>query len=449
MSYANAMRYLQKNLFNFVKGRGVRHEVIAAMLQARQFNQFITEQDLGNGPGKARQLKINYYAPICDTSGTCGADLCSGGTAVPPSQAFFQMQECTASPVFLINKDDLRYIDGDYSFSDNAQSIIFAYLATAQKNLATAILAKLVANVGLQPNGNATTLLPWVDKNTGAMNPIGLWEVERAYRDTGYGTSPFIVGGQDVFYWQKATEIAGLNAQGQNLARLDRTNAYHETLVDAAFADPTYNHIISFDPQVLKFVTFSENAGMFATDLDKITDMDTMYARGGTDYIEGTLVDPVYGLIWDLNAVYDKCDKVFRFQFQLKWDIYFMPEAVCNIQGVNGIFHFTTCAPTITECPTGSPVTPASTSTFDLETSTIFGSPAVPVYVGSLTVGNITTQPNATVANATEFTAMLNAEIPGYTFSLVGTEIRYTGYSAVTGNINGGDASGGYDLVWS
>lgn len=125
-----------------------------------------------------------------------------------------------------------------------------------------------------------------------------------------------------------------------------------------------------------------------------------------------------------------------------------MPPSVCNIQGVNGIFHFTTCAPTITECPTGSPVTPASASNWDLETSDIFGSPAVPVYVGSLTVGNITTQPNATVANATELTAMLNAEIPGYTFTLVGTEIRYSGYSAVTGNINGGAAADGYDLVW-
>lgn len=438
MSYANAMRYLQKNLFDYVRGRGVRHEVIAAMMQARQFNQFITEADLGNGPGKKRQLKINYYAPICDTSGTCDDNLCTGGTAVPPSQAFFEMNECTASPVFLINKDDLRFIDGEYSFSQNAQSIIFAYLNTAQKNLATAILAKLVANVGLQPNGNATTLLPWIDKNTGAINPIGLWEVERAYRDTGYGSNPFIVGGQDVFYWQKATEIAGLNALGQNLAQLGRTNAYHETLTDAAFADPTYNHVISFDPQVLKFVTFSENAGMFATDLDKITDMDTMYARGGTDYIEGTLVDPTYGLIWDLNATYDKCDKVFRFQFQLKWDIYFLPEAVCNIQGVNGIFHFTTCAPTITECPTGSPVVPASASNFDLETSTIFGSPACPIFVASLTVGNQTTQPNATVENVTELAAMLNEHINGYTFTVVGTEIRYNGYSAVTGNINGG-----------
>jgi hypothetical protein len=446
MSYANAMRYLQKNLFDYVRGRGVRHEVIAALLRAREFNQFITEADLGNGAGKARTLKINYYAPICDTSGTCNTSVCEGGTAVPPKQAFFDIEECTASPVFLINKDDLRYIDGEYTFSDNARSIIYAYMNTAQKNLATAMLAKLVANVGLQPNGNATTLLPWVDKNTGAINPIGLWEVERAYRETGYGANPFIVGGQDVFYWQKATDIAGLNAQGQNLAQLGRTNAYYEPLTDAAFADTAYSHILAFDPQVLKFVSFSENAGMFATDLNSIGDLDTMYQRGGTDYIEGILVDPIYGIIWDLNAKYDPCDKVFRFQFQLKWDIYFMPEAVCNIQGVNGIFHFTTCAPTITECPTGSPVTPASSDTFDAPTGDI----DFPLYIGELQVGNQTTQPNASgIDNITELVALMNAEIAGYTFSVSGTDIRYTGYKAITGSINGGAANGGYDLTWA
>lgn len=444
MSYQGAMQVLQKNLFDYVRGRGVRHEIIAAVLAARQFNQFITEADTGNGPGKVRTLKINYYAPICDDSGTCNADLCSGGTAVPPSQAFFDMEECTASPVFLINKDDLRYIDGRYTFSDNARSIIYAHLATAQRKFATALAAKLVANVGLQPNGNATTMLPWVDNNTGALNPVGLWEVERAYRDTGY-SNPFIVGGQNVWYWQKATEIAGLNALGQNLARLDRTNAYYDTLIDTAFADSSVSHVLSFDPQMLKFVSFSENAGMFATDLNSIDDLDTMYQRGGTDYIEGVMYDPTYGILWDLNATYDKCDKVFRFQYQLKWDIWFMPDAVCNIQGVNGIFHFTTCAPVMVDCPTGSPITPASAGNFD---ALVTGNVDFPLFVHELSVANQTTQPNVTVANITELNTLMNAEINGYTFTVAGADIRYNGYSAVSGTINGGASADGYDLTW-
>lgn len=444
MSYQGAMQVLQKNLFDYVRGRGVRHEIISALLAARQFNQFITESDTGNGPGKARTLKINFYPPNCDESGSCTDDICSDGAAVPPQQDFFNIEECTASPVFLINKDDLHYVDGNYSFSANARSIIYANLATAQKKLATAMTAKLVANVGLLPDGNTSQMLPWVDMNTGALNPIGLWEVERAYANTGY-SNPFIVGGQQVFYWKKATEIGGLNALGQNTAQLGRTNAYHENLVDPAFADTSSLHLISFDPQMLKLVTFSENAGMFATDLNSIDDLDTMYQRGGTDYIEGVLFDPTYGILWDLNATYDKCDKVFRFQFKLKWDIWFMPAAVCNIQGVNGIFHFTTCAPVAVECPTGSPITPASATNHDADASSV----SYPLFVHELQVGNQTTQPNTTVANLTELVALMNAEIAGYTFSVSTTNIRYSGYSAVAGSINGGDAAGGYTLTWS
>lgn len=431
MSYQNAFLPIQKNLFDYA-APGVDYEIIHALLSARNFNTTITERDIENGPGKVRPLKINYRPPSCSDDGDCDVDVCGTGVAVPPLQDFFNLSKCTSSRLVSIPENLMRLIDGNWTFTDEAISIIKAELPSVHKKLATQISALMVLNTGLLPDGNATRMLPWVNKNTGELNPVGLWEVERAYRDAGR-PAPFIVGSTDVWYWKRAVDIGGLNNLGQDISRLGRANAYYEPLVNAAFGDNTKEHVLTFDPQMLKFMTFSENMGMFATDADRITDLNILYSRGGTDYMRGSLVDPTYGLLWDLNVKYKDCDHVFNIQWQLKWDIFFMPKNVCTIQGENGIYHWTTCAQTIETCPDGSPIEPASTDTFDLQTSGF----TFPMFIHKLQVAGQTTEPNVTVANVTELTALLNAEIQGYTFSVVSsTKIRYTGYSAIAGAIN-------------
>lgn len=431
MSYANAMRYLQKNIFDYARP-GVPYEVISALIAARGFNQYITEADLGNGAGKKRPLKINYSAPICDDDGTCSDNICEAGIKVEPQQAWFEIARCTASAVYTIAKDDLRYIDGEWRFSQDAMRIVRSMLPAVHKKWATELTALLVQNVGLQPNGAESAQLPLVDKNNGTINPMGLWNIEKVYRNTGY-SDPFIIGGDDAFYWKRIVNIGGLNELGQNVAQMGRSNVYYEPLVNTAFADPTLEHIITFDPQMLKLVTFSENAGMFATELDSIQDLDTMYARGGTDYIEGILVDPTYGIIWDFNATYDKCEKVFNLQIKLNWDLFFMPAPVCNIQGVNGIYHFTTCLPAAIECPTpASPVSvPSATFTWDTSPEV-----AYPLFVHKLEAAGITTYPDVTVANTAELRTLMTANIPGYVFGGAGTNVTYNGYTEIAGQIN-------------
>ena len=91
---------------------------------------------------------------------------------------------------------------------------------------------------------------------------------------------------------------------------------------------------------------------------------------GGTDYIEGVMADPLTGLLWDLNVNYDKCNYRWTFQWKLEWDIFVMPPAVCDIPGVNGIFHFTTCPAVQYTCPDGgTPATPASSHTYEWNTN--------------------------------------------------------------------------------
>jgi hypothetical protein len=432
MSFKNAMQSTQKSVLQYAQ-QGRPYEVLAAVLAARDFNTTIIETDLQAEEGKKRQLKINYYAPVCSDAGVGDENICNAGTVIAPKQVFFEISKKTASAVYQLNRDDIRYVDGAYTFSDHAKAAINAALPAVRRKLAVEVAALITANTGLLPDGTTKRMLPFLDKTNGSINPMGLWEIERIYRDSGF-TDPFIIGGTDVFHWRKAVEVGGLNDNGANISRMGRSNAYYDSLVNDAFGDDTTEHIVTFDPQMLKFVSFNRNAGIFATDLQNIDAIDAIYQRGGTDYIEGTLADPATGLLWDLNVNYDKCNYRWTFQWKLEWDIFFLPPTVCNIPGVNGIYHFTTCAPVQYECPTGGdPLEPAESDTYDWDTNSVV---TYPLYVNKLKLAGQTSYPGISVANITELKNLFNESISGYVFTTTGTKVRYTGYSGLSGQIN-------------
>lgn len=436
MSWINAMRNLQKNVYDYTQDT-IPQEGLLAVLTARTLNTTIQETDLQIQQGKKRQLKINYYAPDCDVvSDSDTINVCQAGDVQEPKQMWFEISRATTTKAKSLNKNDIRNDDGNFMFSDHAKFQIRSGLAEARKSLAQDVIDLLAANVGLLPNGEASQLLPMINKSDGTINPMGVWNIERAYRDSGY-QNPFIVGGTDVFYWKKAVSIGGINDKGQNLAQMGRTNAYYDTLVNTSFGDNATEHVISFDPQMIKFVSFNNNAGMFATDMKSIDDLDAIYQRGGTDYIEGVMQDPVTGLLWDLYIKYDFCNSRWTWQYQLLWDMFFLPPYLCGKQGVNGIFHWTTCVPLVETCSAGSPLPANTASTFSFDTN---GNISFPYIVQTLNIAGIEVKPNQSVANLDALIALMNNSAPApLVFTKSGTEIRYSGFAGITVTLNGSD----------
>lgn len=435
MSFQNANLQIQKNLYNRA-GQDTRYKIIDALMAARIQNNSITEADFGYSPGKERQLKVNYYPVICDTEGDCSANVCDDGTALAPKQTIFEIGHCTASQVYSLAVDDIRQTDDDLQFSGHALAQIASVLDGVRKSLAQDMAAILRANVGCLPDGSPDRRLALTDPANGAVRPLGLWQIEQAFEDAGM-PSPFIVGGSDVFTWMKATEVGGLNAQGQNTGAFNNNRMFYDKLVESAFSDPTTGHIIAFDPKMLRLVTFSRNAEMFATDWTGFEDMDRQFKESKNGKIKGAFLDPVTGLIWDLDIKYEDCaNEHWTFQLRLVWDIFFLPDYACNLPCVTGIFHFTTCLPQAVDCGTPEPVTPVTPSLYEWDPTF-----AYPKYVGELTLAGQKTMPNVSVANDTELVALLNSSINGYSFSLAGTDVRYTGYSGISGDLNNGEVA--------
>lgn len=430
MSFQNANLQIQSNLLTRAKS-DTRYKLIDALVDARRQNNTITETDLGAN-GKLRQFKMNYYPVVCDGEGSCDDSICDTGTVIAPKQLNFDVTQCTASKVYRLNIDDIRLVDGDMSFSDHAMAQIGSVLGGVRKALDQDMAAILVANVGCQPDGNPTKRLSLTDQTNGALRPLGLWTIEQTFEDAGM-SSPFIIGGTDVFTWSKATQIGGLNASGQDTGRFNNAQMYYDPLVDAAFGDNTHGHVLAFDPQMLKFVTFSKNAGMFATNWTGLQDMDKQFKESKNGSIKGSFLDPVTGLIWDLNIRYVDCDEEhWTFKLRLLWDIFFLPDYVCNVDCVNGIYHFLTCLPVPVECSDVEPVPPATPTIYNWNPSF-----AYPLLMSSLTLAGQSNNPNVTVTTDAELAAALTNAISGYSFSVSGSNITYTGYSEIGGTLNG------------
>lgn len=431
MSFANAMLPIQKPLTQLAFGTDPRYRTVAAVISASRRNNLINVQDFGYD-GKKRVVQINYYDRQCDAVGSCDDNMCSEAIVIEPKQRQFKLNRCIASLPYALKRDDIRTVGDNWTFSAYALASIRSGLDSVRKGLNDQLNAFFIENVGCQPDGSPSKAISLTDPNTAAIRPRGMFEIEKTFSDAGL-VDPIIVGGGDVYIWERGTTIGGINAQGQ---RIDQMRApgevYYDKGLEDAFGDPTKGHVVAFSAQSIKFIAWNENRGMFATDFTSIDDLDRMY-QVGVQYMHGSIVDPLTGLVWDLDLRYDECSKRWTFQYRLNWDIFIMPEAVCNIDCVNGIFHFTTCLAPEPDCGQITPPTPPTPNTYEWTPGNIF-----PLFVGELTLAGQTSAPSVTVTNLAELVAMLNDSVQGYQFSVDGSNIVYTGYKAISGSANGG-----------
>lgn len=449
MSFKNAN--LPRQRWVGVLGNTQRnYDTITALINASRQNGTISIEaaDFGED-GKPRILKVNYYALDCDPVGDCADTVCDAGTNQEPKQIYFEPKRCIASKVKRLDVDDLKWVDdGGLNFSDHARAQIMSMFPAVRKELARQIDALLVANIGLLPDGTTDRRVAFANSTNGVVNPTGKFEIERLFVDGNY-QMPYILGGaQEIYLWQRS--LAASNGQGGfDPARIGMDNVYYDGTVNEVFGDGK-QHIIAFDPSVLKFVTWSQNRGIFATDLNNVGDIDQLFERSLGGSIHGAFVDPVTGLVWDFDAKYFDCGGknnrgYFQWQLRLYWDIIFLPEANCNLQGVNGIFHFTACDPVLPPCPTGDPIPAAPVASVFEWTP---GAGTVPRFIHALTIAGVATEPNVNAATLADLVAIMNANSP-MVFTLEGSTIKYTGFSAITGTINGGAANGGVDVVFA
>lgn len=348
MSFANAHQSIQRTIVNYAKTNYLNPALLAILLAARQNNR-ITAEDTGREAGKKRKLILNYLPPVCASTGSCATNLCDvDGNEVEPLQKDFLVGKCTASNVIKITLENNRNLD-NVTLSEWHLGVFANEMQAARNKLALEVLTVLAANVGKFPDGIATVKKAILaDPKTGAFSPLGKALIEKVFLDTQMTNTPMVIGGDSVFVAQSMQSAGGVDQNGVNRgAATSLNNYFYDGLINQVFAGG--ENLIAFDPSMFKFVTWNRNAGRFATD-DRDFNPQTAFQNKDTFY-KGSIVDPVTGLLWDLNAKFDDCTDTWKYQFKLEWDMFFMPADSCTKPGVNGIFHFEGCELIEPTCP--------------------------------------------------------------------------------------------------
>lgn len=407
------------------------------------------------GPGMLRKAHVTYWPILCDQDFDTG-HVCDGGVRRQPKQVEFAITEEISTEPYEIWKDDIRLVDANILFSDNALSVLHSMMPGIRKEIATRVLTKLFLNAGCQLDGNPTAPLRMADSTNGVINPVGLWQIERDF-DKGGFDNPYVLGEEDVDIWKRGTQqIGGLNASGQEIGRLPANNmAYAQGLLDGIAGDLINgSHVLAVDPRVVAFVTFSENAGKFMTNMRSIEDLNNLYWEVRDGSIFGQFLDPISGLIFDLRIKFDDCGGVNRtgawtIQIKLKWDMWFMPDIACNdYECTNGIFHYRTCPKVIAPCPTGTaPASPADTEQFCATPD----DSCFPLAINTLNVNGYETTPNVIVETIADLIEVLNDNSQiAFSASSPAGDICYTGTSAIEVGANfDEDGNPTYELTFS
>lgn len=439
--FQNAQQLVQKFVNNY--GNVDRtYKTINAIVDASNQNTSIRGIDIGwlsyPGGGKLREAKITYFPMDCNGTGDCSTSLCDTGTPSGPKQVNFQLKRCTASKIITVNKDDLRYVDANWTFSSLALELIAHTLPDVRKELAIQMLSVLNMSIGCQNNGAAYQQINTSDPAKAALNPAGRYQIERVFMDAGFTDKPFFLGNYEVDNWEKGIRDGGVNYLGQRIDKLPDSNLYYDALVDKTLGINDGGNIIAFDPQVIKFMTFSENAGLFRTNYSSPLDLNKLYWNGGESFINGSIYDPITKLVWDFDATYDICTKQWNMQYRIYWDIFQMPDINCNdYPCTNGIYLFKTCPEVIADCPTAN-VMPYPTPGSPVSPRTFTTTPAFtyPFYLGHLVVNGYMTTPNVEVTDLADFVAAANQNSQ-VQFAVSGSNITTPAFTAPAVNANG------------
>lgn len=439
MSFQNAGLLVQSFLERY-GNRDRTWETINFVQQLSNANRRITidPNTFLKGPGKLRQVRINWFPILCDDAGDCDTNICDAGTKVEPRQMMFAIDKCIASQRYSIDVDDIRLTDnGNWDFSGVAMEIITGALPNLRKQVAIEWETLLYNMAGVHLNGNTTQRVNPIQNDAGVVNPLALAQIRKEYRDGGFDR-PYILGGDDIYYLKEMVAMGGLNAQGQLINRTDIGNTFYDDGLAVEILDDEANGgwIFSAAPEMFKYVWYSENAGIFRTDLANPQDLTLMFNRGVDGFIKGIFIDPLTGMMWDLYINFDKCDQQWVMQLKHRYNFFLMPDVACNGVGVNGLMKWRTCPFVQTACPEGSPIEPTDLTTYSW-TPTLADIPTVyQSLIGGYGVTNNEGQDiNGTLgAVAAYMTANSN-----YTFTVNGSDIEYEGYSAISGNFNNGE----------
>lgn len=330
-----------------------------------------TGPDGDNGPWDP---SLSSGAPNPGTVPTNFNDVCAATTEIQPVARRIQVRYTLYGETRLISKANLQQICFASSDEIRAQVIMsqmnamnirlnkaLQYLMSSQFGNVVPVDGTQSPTIGVPASLITTNVPSSVALNVDALlsgtspNFFGMAQVLEAYELTGGRRKPLVVGSGDLGLYTRIVGLGCCNDDGIDLSRVNgeilffrdkyvnrqaggsalgqggganpgaNLGGWANTTASAAEQRRTFG---VFSPGAVQLLTWNENVGEFK--------------HIGDQFVHDTIVDPISGIEYDFDLVYDPCHKQFQMGLKLHFDLFVLPPNMyplgSDMEGVNGTF---------------------------------------------------------------------------------------------------------------
>lgn len=305
--------------------------------------------------GKASVYSITTIDATCDTPADCDDFVCGGaGTddTTLTSCTTFNSFDCKTMPAWRnLSITSLRDLG-----SASTKQVFASHLWDQMQKLKAVVSEELTIAICAGASSNITPTYSLLNA-LGAPNFSVDGAIMADFADNGFGgVTPLLLGNRQVMQFAKAQGASGLADSGLNLGAMQRFPAFYDQNMTSSNCAPTTvgnDVMLSILPGIVNLLSFSDNAGMFASrqnpsrwdDVDPLT-----LLREGDSYVHTTIEDPKTGMLFDLDIVYEPKCKKFQYKLQTLYKALLLPVQGCKDSGFTGIIKNDICPATAVEC---------------------------------------------------------------------------------------------------
>lgn len=330
MPLSNCIIPIQAKLNELTQYGYTRQPVGALMAVLSAQNMSRVKPMLLSDDGKLKKYQITYVKPDCSAVLDCGNDgasRCDDGDSKPITTDTLTISDCTPSGVIELTDAQFRDLC-NFGPNEFQSAQIMGKMDKVNRAINTKILTSICGGIGCFGIGNTDPRdIALINQSTGAPNWNADTEILSDFSDAGMNVTPLLVGGRTIRKYAKGTANGGVSDAGVNIGGMQAFPSFYDNQLQGVCGDAGKETFIAIAPGIVNFVSYLENVGQFQSNV-KFSDV-LASMRIGETFNYGTIQDPMTGLMWDLDVIFDTCTKTWKLSFRMQHDVWIMPITGC------------------------------------------------------------------------------------------------------------------------
>ena len=303
--------------------------------------------------GMYKKYQVTYVPIDCTAPTDCSVtpgNICGSGTSGAVTTAELTIADCLFSGVIELTINQFRDLC-NFNADQFTTAQIERKMGAFRRAINTKILADLCGYVGSFSSTEAgPKQLALINPTTGAPSLVAESEIIADFADAGMAVNPIIIGGRSWNIYKSARRGGGVDQNGINIGAFSDFNAYYDNQLQGVCGTTDYETAIAVAPNLVNVVNYLDNVGDFQANAKIDQNNVLSFFNNGDTYHKGIIQDPVTGMYYDFDAVFDVCSSKWKLSWKSTFDTWKMPLTQCHHAGFTGVLKYNLCGRSVA-CP--------------------------------------------------------------------------------------------------